>query len=1583
MSVEDPWHGAIWDAASAIFQELNPENPSMVDLTELETLCMRMGVRLAAHDLTQGMYDLDTTGAMVIPLDVFCLWWLRRLRSEEAAAAALAIEAAAATGPPATHVWETVVDGAARYYYDHVSGETKWDLHEFVAAARSYFASLKDESTDDRALLTLFAKHDLSSRGKLDADEWRGLLLGLGLPGTLLSMADVAGQANDVTYEHLHRWWHANVPQKSRERMADWTEWWRLVDETHIVTFWNERTTVRQWYPPSIPTALVTLLQAEGFVQTPTSLDEAFAQWFQALDVDGDGALNATEFTSMLALLGHTNVADKDVRVAMTDCTFKYWGDITPSVESLVGYDAIVMWWRQCYAKGVLGDWEEVATIDEVDGRARMYYYNWKTQVTQWEPPVVTGQLQTLLDQFSADPTVSTNERIRRLFVQYDTDETGALDASELERICAALGHRLDGPALDSMMRVLDTSGDGVVSLEEFQAWWHSKLHVDHQFQVAVEQRSRADDIRAIVATYLKRSIHDSTPFESNVVPRLVQLLGRTCRGAPLLRALHEMDADGTRLIDVSTFISWYLKYDKACGEAETKAREAQHAQEAMDVWVETVQDNGTRVYVNSRTNETMWEKPGIQQHMDAMGKDLKAIFRQFDKDGSGSIDAVELQALLGKLGQPVDGDQMQHVMKAMDTSGDGVVTLDELTTWWVCMQRRVIGTANAAVLKDQVMDYHQMSKDAVKALRGLFHQFDTDHSGSIDTHELKHLLHRLGYNPSEAERKKLLDAIDTSGDGSINVDEFIAWWVTVHRTREIQSKAAQDGHLLASIQAASAAAAESATSASKAAATRFDLPDLSVTNFRNKLVDLRYNWSKGPPLELPVPEPDAPVDFGGPRLFGTADISHTHPSIVAVMRLLIDDVVLITPLLLPDAAQRIQKMYRSKLARKKLIQTLNDRFVHHHDPTTGASYYMNRLTKEIRFTKPLLLGHHEIQSPRSRLREKHVHQAMTFRRKWMVSIMQANALSTTNQQQHLHHLSSSPTFRTAAFYVYQVLCNIKARWKLGVWPALAAKEYTLAQLVVRHYPRQLKKPGPWGDLPLHFAMRHRLSMAVITTFLKGNVDVVTMTNASGHTPLHLACRDYPSMEVVSILLGAPHGTLACSRGCPGTLQTPLHVGIRHHAPLAVLALLLDADESVLFQRNQARNTPFHEALTANSRSDQLDILKLCVLYDTSPSNSSSLAAMPAFESAWPLHIALQHNPSDLIVRYVLDLAPQALVVPFRQLLPLFLTMKHRRSEALIMHFAQQTVVAIHPPMTICTSKQFNPVHYALLYGFSPGLVLFLLTLCPEWASQANHMGDFPLHIAVASTSPSDLNVLKKLLLLDPAPARLPNVAGRLPLHLAVERGDVDAVKKLLQVCPWSLLDKITGTPYDALLLTAKATTTTSNNESIVDALLVPPKLAPKRPKGTVLGLSPYYVAATSRSSSSVSCFDKLHVLDTCTSDDLYEMARKKMRQAFHKPTDQWDLPKILRLMALNPLDAAIQTRSLLAINGIVRSFDESSRETCLETLDIVRTLQHTMYDFTTNPRIQLLGQKCLNHLLPTAFAKAKYQSRIDPLYKF
>ncbi|KAF0693989.1 Aste57867_15102 [Aphanomyces stellatus] len=1529
----DPWYPSIYDAVSNVFLAIHPEDPAIVDLTDLQTVCAGMGVQLASHDLTQAMYDLDTSGEMVIRVADFAAWWLARLRAKEAAALAAQV----VDTPTAARVWETVVDGETTYVYDTVTGESRWAMPELASAILAAFAREKEAgkrddddttTTQESQLVRLFAKHDLA-RGPMETE---------------------------VTYEQLQTWWFANVPQRQRTRLVELTEWWEVVDDvTKSVTYVNERTQVVQWDHPSVPAALVPIVAAcHG-----TTLDEKLAAWFELLDQDKDEFLNLDEFLGMMTALLPSDVAAMTASQALAAMmVLQPAGDVR-----VLALDAILPWWQACHAKGLLGDWEEAYDADA----SSVYYYNWKTQQTQWENPGVTAHMQDLLNKFSNDPNVSTNERIRRLFVQYDTDQTGMLDAGEIKRICAALGTSLDAAALETMMRVMDTSGDGLVSLDEFLNWWHTKQHVEQHFEATVVERTRSEDIRHVCASYLHRAVgmFDATPIESNAVPRLVEALGRSIRGAALLRALHEMDSEGTRVIEPETFVVWYLKYDKACAEAEQRAREEKRAKEAMDTWVEQVNEKGSQtVYVNSRTKEIMWEKPGIQQRMQDLmqGSDIKAIFNEFDTDRSGSIDPRELKELLRALGQDVDEAQLRNIMTIIDTSGDGLVTLDELTTWWVCMQRRTIATANAQELQSQLINYHALSKDSIKELRTLFNQFDTDQSGSIDLHELKHLLARLGYHPTEKERKKLMDAIDTSGDGNIGADEFIAWWVTMHRTKEIETKAAQDGHLLVDVEAAMAAT-KATDDAAKRAAPLLDLSDISLSSLRNKLVDFRYNWNKGS-MDIPPPIDEVPIDYGGPRKFGTVDVSHTHPQIVAVMAALVDDVVLITPLMLPDAAQRIQKMYRAKRARKQLIQTLNDRYVHLRDPATGMGYYMNRLTKEVRFTKPLLLGRREIQTPRTKLREQHADMAMTRRRNWMVSIMAKEKLQ------------SSPTFRTAAFYVYGILCDIKARWKRGVWLALRAQDYTLAQLVVRHYPRQLKKPGPSGDLPLHFAIRHHLDLNVILAFLHGHTDVITKGNTAGYTPLHLACRDYPSAPLLEALLTVPHGLDACQRPTTGSHFTPLHLAVHHNAPLPVLRTLLDACPAALLQRNRRRNTPFHDAITLAATRDTRAVLELCVEYQP---NNTPLGSMPVFESAWPLHLALLHDAPDAIVEYIVELAPESVTVPFRQLLPLFMAMKYRRAESLIRLLAEKTQVAGTAPTAMRTPKRFNPVHYALLYRFSSDLVLYFLAMHPDWASDQTIRKETPLHLAAMYCT--DVNVAKKLLLIDPLPARHVNFAGYLPLHLAVVRGDIEMVKKLLQVCPWSLLDTIPGTKYDALMLSAKASRRFSN-EPIVDALLMPPKLAPKRQKYKPLDLSPYYVASTSHLAT-MPCFDKLHMLDTCSTDDLEHLARKKMRQAFHKPTAKWELTKIMRLMALNPCDAAIQTRSLLAINEIIRGYDDPTRETVLEKYDIVRTLQHTMYDFTTNPRIQILGQKCLHHLLPTAFAKAKYQSRIDPLYKF
>lgn len=55
----------------------------------------------------------------------------------------------------------------------------------------------------------------------------------------------------------------------------------------------------------------------------------------------------------------------------------------------------------------------------------------------------------------------------------------------------------------------------------------------------------------------------------------------------------------------------------------------------------------------------------------------LQAAFKLFDKDGSGSISADEIKAVLG-FGQNVDEAAMGTIMKQVDANGDGDISFDE-----------------------------------------------------------------------------------------------------------------------------------------------------------------------------------------------------------------------------------------------------------------------------------------------------------------------------------------------------------------------------------------------------------------------------------------------------------------------------------------------------------------------------------------------------------------------------------------------------------------------------------------------------------------------------------------------------------------------------------------------------------------------------------------------------------------------------------------------------------------------------------------------------------------------------------------
>ncbi|DBA02928.1 TPA: hypothetical protein N0F65_005955 [Lagenidium giganteum] len=61
----------------------------------------------------------------------------------------------------------------------------------------------------------------------------------------------------------------------------------------------------------------------------------------------------------------------------------------------------------------------------------------------------------------------------------------------------------------------------------------------------------------------------------------------------------------------------------------------------------------------------------------------VRAAFKRYDADGSGSINVRELQALVADLGGVLSDAQVAQVAKLLDKDGNGDVSEAEFLRWW------------------------------------------------------------------------------------------------------------------------------------------------------------------------------------------------------------------------------------------------------------------------------------------------------------------------------------------------------------------------------------------------------------------------------------------------------------------------------------------------------------------------------------------------------------------------------------------------------------------------------------------------------------------------------------------------------------------------------------------------------------------------------------------------------------------------------------------------------------------------------------------------------------------------------------
>lgn len=80
--------------------------------------------------------------------------------------------------------------------------------------------------------------------------------------------------------------------------------------------------------------------------------------------------------------------------------------------------------------------------------------------------------------------------------------------------------------------------------------------------------------------------------------------------------------------------------------------------------------------------------------------KKVKALFKKYDTDGSGDIDAKEFQILAFDLGLVLTDDEAKTFVKELDTDGNGTVDFAEFLTWWNNPEKKVAGVENENKLK-------------------------------------------------------------------------------------------------------------------------------------------------------------------------------------------------------------------------------------------------------------------------------------------------------------------------------------------------------------------------------------------------------------------------------------------------------------------------------------------------------------------------------------------------------------------------------------------------------------------------------------------------------------------------------------------------------------------------------------------------------------------------------------------------------------------------------------------------------------------------------------------------------------------
>jgi Ca2+-binding EF-hand superfamily protein len=389
------------------------------------------------------------------------------------------------------------------------------------------------------------------------------------------------------------------------------------------------------------------------------------------------------------------------------------------------------------------------------------------------------GNLQLRIQRCISNNKISGAKDILSLFMRHKQASSGgaqvrSLSHREAESALGELGvfAEVTHDQLLLVLKTLDTKGSGFLSIKQLMAY----LGVDYS----------ARDISGGEVIASTSALSPREPPVLNIEDMLRILLEKVRNnGLAVDEAFRHFDTDGDGSISVSeleqalddlcifsSISNWkeqvpslLAKFDSS-GDGHVSLREFFKFLGLSADYAPNIVQKMTNIFAIATQK----------------GLTIKDIFAELDADGSGALNADELQAGLKKIGTfgEISSEDAVAVVKRFDKDGDEKVSTEEFVKFFAERIHRTVKDRGRkrADRKPIVRQFREvMAAVQAKGLsaRELFSHIDKDKGGSISVEEFSQVLTRLPQfkDLPQSGLHEIFNLIDGDGSGGVTLSEF------------------------------------------------------------------------------------------------------------------------------------------------------------------------------------------------------------------------------------------------------------------------------------------------------------------------------------------------------------------------------------------------------------------------------------------------------------------------------------------------------------------------------------------------------------------------------------------------------------------------------------------------------------------------------------------------------------------------------------------------------------------------------------------------------------------------------------------